>query len=160
MSAYRKMQDGLGSQMMQLDSPKLQKSMEKFRHRNGKTTFHEITEDNSFKGTLEGIIFSFARAPLDYSLTLEKTYILQFLHRCLRHFTFAPARREICNCFILDLGLVLFGSHLCVMSLGSGATRGGSGCHKQLESANLNLMVARSQEDKNPRSYCTGLYGL
>ena len=92
MSKNRKMQDGLGSQMMQLDSPKLQKSMEKFRHRNGKTTFHEITEDNSFKGTLEGIIFSFARAPLDYSLTLEKTHILQFLHNCLRHFTFAPAR--------------------------------------------------------------------
>ena len=92
MSEYRKMQDGLGSQMMQLDSPKLQKSMEKFRHRNGKTTFHEITEDNSFKGTLEGIIFSFARAPLDYSLTLEKTHILQFLHSRLGYFTFAPAR--------------------------------------------------------------------
>ena len=160
MSKYRKMQDGLGSQMMQLDSPKLQKSMEKFRHRNGKTTFHEITEDNSFKGTLEGIIFSFARAPLDYSLTLEKTHILQFLHNCLRHFTFAPARREICNCFILDLGLVLFGSHLCVTSSGSRDMRGLSGCHKQLENANLNLTAARSEEDKNPRSYCTGLYGL
>ena len=70
MSEYRRMQDGLRSQMMQLDSPKLQKSMEKFRHRNGKTTFHEIMEDNSFKGTFEGIIFSFAHAPLDYSLTL------------------------------------------------------------------------------------------
>ena len=92
MSKNRKMQDGLGIQIMQLDSPKLNQSMEKFRHRNGKTTFHKITEDNRFKGTLEGIIFSFARAPLDYSLTLEKTHILQFLHNCLRHFTFAPAR--------------------------------------------------------------------
>ena len=70
----------MGSQMMQLDSPKLQKSMEKFRNRNGKTTFHKITEYNGFKGTFEGIFFSFACAPLDYSLTLEKTHILQFLH--------------------------------------------------------------------------------
>ena len=47
---YRKMQDGLGSQMMQLNSLKLQQSMEEFRHRNSKTTFHEITEYNGFKG--------------------------------------------------------------------------------------------------------------
>ena len=73
---YRKMQDGLRSQMMQLDSLEVQKSMEKFRHRNGKTTFHKIIEYNGFKGNFEGIIFSFARAPLDYSLTLEKAHIL------------------------------------------------------------------------------------
>ena len=76
MSKNRKVQDGLGSQMMQLDSPILQESMEKFRHRNGKATFHGITEDNGFKGTFEGIFFSFACAPLDHSLTLEKTHIL------------------------------------------------------------------------------------
>ena len=40
------------------------------------------------------------------------------------------------------------------------ATRGANGCHRQLGSVNLNLTAARSQEDKNPRSYCTGLYGL
>ena len=92
MGEYRKMQDGLWGQMMQLDSPEVQKSMEKFRHRNGKTTLHKITEYNGFKGTFEGIFFSFACAPLDYSLILEKTHIFQFLHSCLRHFTFAPAR--------------------------------------------------------------------
>ena len=32
MSKYRKMQDGLRSQMMQLDSQELQKSMKKLRH--------------------------------------------------------------------------------------------------------------------------------
>ena len=37
MSKYRKMQDGLGSQMMQLDSPELQKSIEELKHRNCKT---------------------------------------------------------------------------------------------------------------------------
>ena len=160
MSKYGKMQDRLRSEMRQLNSPKLQKIMEELKNRNGKATFHEITEYNGFKGTFEGIIFSFAYAPLDYSLILEKTHILQFLHNCLRHFTFAPARREICNCFILDLGLVLFGSHLCVTSSDSGAMKGVSGCHKQLENAILNLTAARSQDDKNPRSYCTGLYGL
>ena len=46
MSKNGKMQDGLGSEMMQLDSPKLQKSMEEFINRNGKATFHEITEYN------------------------------------------------------------------------------------------------------------------
>jgi hypothetical protein len=122
--------------------PKITEEHGKIQTQNGKTTCHEIMKDNSFKGTLEEIIFSFTRAPLDYSLTLEKTHILQFLHNCLRHFTFAPARREICNCFILDLGLVLFGSHLCVTSSGSRDMRGVSGCHKQLENANLNLTVA------------------
>ena len=76
MSEYRKMQDGLGSQMMQLDSQELKKSMEELRHRNCKTTFHEITERNGFKCTFERIIFSFACAPLDHSLALKKTHIL------------------------------------------------------------------------------------
>ena len=131
MSKYRKMQDGLGSQMIQLDSLELQKSMEELRHRNCKTAVHKITEHNGFKCTFEGIIFSFACAPLDHSLTLEKTHILQFLHSCLRHFTFAPARRKICNCFIFNLGLVFLGSHFNVTSFGSGATRGANGCHRQ-----------------------------
>ena len=43
MSENRKMQNGLRSQMMQLDSPKLQKSIEKFRYGKRKTTFHEVT---------------------------------------------------------------------------------------------------------------------
>ena len=38
MSKNRKMQNGLRSQMMQLDSPKLQKSIEKFRYVKCKTT--------------------------------------------------------------------------------------------------------------------------
>src|SRR6185312_4544281 len=92
MSKYGKMQDGLGSEMMQLNSPILQKSMEEFRNRNGKATFSKITEYNSLKGTFEGIFFSFACAPLDHSLTLEKTHILQFLHCCLRHFALMPTR--------------------------------------------------------------------
>ena len=91
MSEYRKMQNGLGSQMMQLDSPELQKSMEELSHRNCKTAFYEITEHNGFKCTFERIIFSFAYAPLDHSLTLEKTHILQFLHCCLRYFALTPA---------------------------------------------------------------------
>ena len=90
MSKYRKMQDRLGSEMMQLNS-KLQKSIEEFRNRNGKATFHKITEYNGLKGTFEGVFFSFTCAPLDHSLTLEKTHILQFLHCCLRHFALTPA---------------------------------------------------------------------
>ena len=160
MSKNRKMQDGLGSQMMQLDSPELQKSIEELRYRKCKTAFHKITEHNGFKSTFKRVIFSFACAPLDHSLILEKAHILQFLHSCLGHFALTPARRKICNCFIFNLGLVLLGSHLSVMSLGSGATRGVNGSHRQLENANLNLTVARSQKHKNPRSYRTGLYGL
>ena len=80
MGEYRKMQDGLRGQMMQLDSPKVQKSMKEHRNRYHKTTFHEITEHNGFKCTFERIIFSFAYAPLDHILTLEKTHILKFLH--------------------------------------------------------------------------------
>ena len=155
------MQNGLGSLMMQLDPPpELQKSIEELRHRKCKTTFHEIMEHNGFKCTFEGTIFSFACTPLDYSLTLEKTHILQFLHCRLRHFALTPARRKICNCFIFNLGLVLLGSHLNVTSLGSGAMRGVNRWYGQLGTINLNLTAARSQEDKNPRSYCTGLCGL
>ena len=81
MSKYGKMQDGLGSEMMQLNSPKLQKIMEELKNRNGKATFHEITEYNGLKGTFHRIIFSFTSTPLDDALRLEETHILQFLHQ-------------------------------------------------------------------------------
>ena len=81
MSKYRKMQDGLGSEMMQLDSPELQKSIEELRNWYCNTTFHEITKHNGFKCTFKRIIFSFACAPLDHTLSLKETHILQFLYR-------------------------------------------------------------------------------
>jgi len=80
MSKNRKTQDGLGSQMMQLNSLELQKSIEKFRYGKCKAAFHEITEHNGFKGTFHRIIFSFACTLLDHGLSLEETQILQFLH--------------------------------------------------------------------------------
>ena len=43
MSKNGKMQNGLRCQIMQLDSPELQKSIEKFRYGKRKTTFHEVT---------------------------------------------------------------------------------------------------------------------
>ena len=64
MSKNRKMKNGFGSQMMQLDSPELQKSIEKFRHEKCKATFHEITEHNGFKGIFYRVIFSFPCTPL------------------------------------------------------------------------------------------------
>ena len=130
--------------MMQLDSPKLQKSIEAFWYRNRKTAFHEITKHNSFKSTF-------------HSMTLKKAHILQLLHCCLRHFALTPAGWKIRNCFIFNLGFVFLRSHFNVTSFGSGATRGASGYHRQLGSVNLNLTAARSQ---NPRNYRTGLYGL
>ena len=42
--------------MMQLDSPKLQKSIEEFWYRNRKTAFHEITEHNGFKSPFHRVI--------------------------------------------------------------------------------------------------------
>ena len=78
----------------------------------------------------------------------------------LRHFALTLACWNICNCFIFNLGFVFLGSHFNVTSFGSVATRGANGCHRQLGSVNLNLTAARSQEDKYPRSYCMGLYGL
>ena len=92
MGKYRKMQDGLWGQKMQLDSPEVKKSMEKFRNRYCKATFHKITEHNGFKSTFKGVIFSFTHTLLDYGLTLEETHILQFMRSRLRHFTLAPAR--------------------------------------------------------------------
>ena len=116
MGKYRKMQDGLWGQKMQLDSPEVKKSMEKFRNRYCKATFHEITEQNGFKSTFERIIFSFACAPLDHGLTLEKTHSLQFLYSYFKHFAFAPAHGKICSLFIFDFGFVPLGSHLNVTS--------------------------------------------
>ena len=92
MSKYRTIQDGLGSQMMQLDSPELQKSIEELRYRKCKTAFHKVTEHNGSRSTFKGVIFSFTRTLLDYGLTLEETHILQFLHSRLKHFALAPAR--------------------------------------------------------------------
>ena len=63
-----KMQNGMRSQMMQLDSPKLQKSIEKFRYGKHKTTFHEVTEYNGLEGTFHGVIFSLPCMPLDHTL--------------------------------------------------------------------------------------------
>ena len=102
--------------MMQLDSPEVKKSMEEFRNRHYKTTFHKITEHNGFKSTFERIIFTFPCTPLNHSLTLEKPHSLQFLYSCFGHFALAPARGEISNFFIIDLGLALLGSHLSVTS--------------------------------------------
>ena len=143
--------------MMQLDSPKLQKSIEEFWYRNRKTAFHEITEHNGFKSPFHRVIFPLTCAPLDHSMTLKKAHILQLLHCCLRHFALTPAGWKIRNCFIFNLGFVFLRSHFNVTSFGSGAMRGASGYHRQLRSVNLNLTAARSQ---NPRNYRTSLYGL
>ena len=110
--------------MMQLDSPKLQKSIEKLRHGKCKATFHEITEHNGFKGTLHRVIFSFPCTPLDHVMSLEETQILQFLHPLIQTFCFSANPLKIGNCFLFNLGFVLLGSHLNVKSLASGATRG------------------------------------
>ena len=140
----RKMQNGLGSQMMQLNSPELQKSMEELRHRKCKTAFHKITEHDGFKCTFKRIILSFAWTPLNYTLSLEKTHILQFLYNRFRHFASTPAYGKIGNSFIFDLGVVLLGSHLNVTSSSSGATRGLNRCHKHWINVNMNLTAARS----------------
>ena len=124
MGEYRKMQDRLWGQMMQLDPPEVKKIMKKFRNRHCKATFHEITEQNGFKSTFERIIFSFARMSLDHSLTLEQTHILPFLYSCFRHFAFAPARGKIGNRFIFDFGLVLHGNHLSVTRYARGLREG------------------------------------
>ena len=92
MGEYRKMQDRLWCQMMQLHSPEVKKSMKEIRNSYCKTTFHKITEHNDFKCTFEGIIFPFACAPLYHSLILEKTNSLQFLYSCFRHFALVPDR--------------------------------------------------------------------
>ena len=160
MSKNRKMQNGLRSQMMQLNSPELPKSIEKFWHGKCKATFHEITEHNGFKGTFHRVIFSFPCTPLDHALSLEEPHILQILHHWFRHFIFALARWKISNCFVFNRGFVFLGSHLNVTSLGSGAKRGVNGCYRQLGSVNLKVTAARSQEDESPKSYRLGLYGL
>ena len=109
---------------MQLDSQKLQKSTEEFRNWYHKTTSHEITEHDGFKCTFKRIILSFACTPLDYTLSLEKTHIFQFLYSRFRHFASAPARGKIGNCFIIDFGFVLLWSHLKVMSCAQGLREG------------------------------------
>ena len=124
MSKSGKMQNGLWCQMIQLDSPKLQKSREKFWYRKCKTTFHEVTEHNGLECTFHGVIFSFPCRLLDHTLSLEETQIFQFLHRCFRYFAFALTCWHIGNCFLSNLGFVLLGSHLNVTSLVLGATRG------------------------------------
>ena len=76
--------------MMQLDSPKLQKSIEKFRYEKRKTTFHEVMEYNGLESTFHGVILSFPCTPMDHTLSLEETQIFQFLYYCFRHFAFVP----------------------------------------------------------------------
>ena len=48
-SENRKMQDGLGSKMVSLNSPKLKKSIEKFLHGKSETTFYKIAKHNGLK---------------------------------------------------------------------------------------------------------------
>ena len=94
--------------------------------------FHKITEHNSLKGTFHRVILLLRQpvdilATLDHALGLEKTHILQFLHQQLGHIAFTPTCGHIGDSFLFNLGFVLFGSHLKVTSLGSGATRGAFG---------------------------------
>ena len=102
--------------MIQLDSLELKKSMEEFGNRHCQTAFHEIAKHDGFESTFEWVILSFSCTPLNHSLTLEKPHSLQFLYSCFGHFALAPARGEISNFFVIDLGLALLGSHLSVTS--------------------------------------------
>ena len=161
MGEYRKMQDWLRGQMMQLDSPELKMGVKEFWDRYCETTFYEIAEHDGFKSTFTWIILSFSGTPLNHSLTLEQAYILQFLHGCFGHFALSPAHGEISNLLDIKLGLALLGSHLSITSsnLGSGATRGANGRWtekvKAWGSSDLKMAAARNQMGKNPRSYCT-----
>ena len=66
MSENRKMQNGLGSQMMQLDSPEFQKSAEEIRSGYGKTTLHKIAEQDDFMCTfIWAVLLSTSSATLD-----------------------------------------------------------------------------------------------
>ena len=129
MGEYGKMQDRLWGQMMQLDSTEVKKSMEEFRNRHCKTAFHEIAEHDGFQCTFEWVLFPFSRTPQNHILTLEQLHILQFPHSYFEHLALSPARGKISNLLVIDLGLVLLGSHLSVMSydLSSGDTRVANG---------------------------------
>ena len=140
---------------MQLDSPKVQKSMQELRHKYCKTTFHKITEHNGFKCTFKRGILSFACTTLDHSLTLEKTHIIHLLNTCFRHFALAPARGKISNCLTFNFGFVLLGSHLSVTSYARGLREGP-------KDGRSGSKIYGGQESKglNTRRHCTGLYSL
>jgi len=70
---------GVG-QMMQLDSPELQKNLEEIQDRDCKTEFHKIMENDGLKSTFVWAVFSFNSTPLDNGLALEQFHILQLLH--------------------------------------------------------------------------------
>ena len=93
-------------------------------YKNSDTGSARPRSTKSWNITVSRVLFSFACPPLDHGLSLEETQILQFLHHWFRHFAFAPTSWKIGNCFIFNLGFVLFGSHLNITSLGSGATKG------------------------------------
>ena len=65
-----KMKDGLGSQMMQLDSPEFQKSAEEIRSGYGKTTLRKIAEQDDFMCTFVWAVLSLCFTPLDDRPTL------------------------------------------------------------------------------------------
>ena len=70
------MENGLWGKMMQLNSPKSQKSVEEIRNRNHKAVFHEITKNDDFKGTFIWAVFSVGRTLLDYGATLQHPHII------------------------------------------------------------------------------------
>ena len=110
------MKNRLRGQMMQLDSLESQKSMEKIRNRDRKTTFHKIAENDGFKSTFIRAVFSFGRTPLDKGAALEQFHVFQFLHSCLRHLAFLPAGCKIGNFFNFRFGLGFPWGHLGVTS--------------------------------------------
>ena len=60
-----KMENGLWGEMMQLNSPKLQKGLKEIRYGNSKAALHEIAKKDGSMGTFVRAVFSFGRTPLD-----------------------------------------------------------------------------------------------
>ena len=119
--------------MMQLDSPEVQKSMEKIFNWNLKTAFYKIAENDCLKSTFVWTVLPLSTMPLDNGAILEHLHILQLLNSCLGHSIFLPSRGEIRSFVDIRLGFILLGSHLNVTSenLCSGTTREANG--KQTE---------------------------
>ena len=77
MGEDRKMQNWLRGEMMELDSPMLEKSMEKIRSLDGKAALNKIVEKNDFVRTFIRLVFALRASPLDDGVGLKKAFVNQ-----------------------------------------------------------------------------------
>ena len=105
------MQYGIGSQMMQLNSQKMQQTPKEIRSRDSQTSLHERPKQDNLIGTFVRFVLTFCRAPLDNSPRLNQTLFNKRCNDGFGQLAFLPSCGQSLDCFLFPLPIGLLWRH-------------------------------------------------